>query len=196
MDNALGLETVAEERDIAGEDAFAELYRQHSPRVLRLCRHLLGSEDAARDATSEAFLRAQRAFDSYDRSRPVEHWLLAIAGNHCLDQLRRRQVERRLFLVQDAQEAELPEPPARTLSPLSQLLAREQKARLRSALEELPARSRAALVLRYDGELSYHEIAAAMGVPRSEVGVVIFRAKQQLRRLWERKNSKGKESRP
>ncbi len=161
---------------------FASLYEPLEHRVFQLCRHLLGSSEAARDAANEVFLRARHACDSYDPARPFANWLLSIASHYCLDQLRRQKLERRLFVVPQAPAAE---PEAREPSPLSELLAKEQKEALQAAMRELPEASRAPLVMRYEGELTYDQIGAVLGVARNEVGVLIFRAKKQLRRTLE-----------
>jgi RNA polymerase sigma-70 factor (ECF subfamily) len=171
------------ERACAGEaDAFAELYRQYWPRVFGLCRHLLRTAAAAEDAASEVFLRVQRNLGSYDRSRPFLKWLLAIASNHCMDLLRRTSLETRLF--GPGQEEPLSEPAASAgTSPLEQVIAGEQRGRLQQALRRLSGKHRRVLVLRYASELSYDEIAQALRIERTHVGVLIFRAKQELRRL-------------
>jgi len=78
-------------------EAFADVYRAFFPRVFGLCRRLLGSAEAAEDATSEVFLRAQRNLRSYDLGLPFAPWLFGIASHYCLDQLRRRRAEQRLF---------------------------------------------------------------------------------------------------
>src|SRR5262245_8517631 len=83
--------------DSLDDDVLVQAYQQFSRRVYLLCRHLLGSSDAARDATNEVFLRAHQSRTRFDEERPVESWLLAIARNYSVDQLRRRGTEQRLF---------------------------------------------------------------------------------------------------
>jgi len=142
--------------------AFSRLYEDFSRRVLGLCRHLLGSTEAAEDAASEAFLRAQRFMSQYDNSVPFRTWLFSIASHCCIDQLRRRNRERRLFEVrQDG----WPEPASSELSPLAQILAGEGKERLRAAIHELPERFRLVLAMRYEADLSYEQIAGISGGP-------------------------------
>ena len=65
---------------------FEEAYKAHQQRVFNLCRYLLGSSDAAQDATHEVFLRAQRRYAIYDPSRPLSSWLAgrsAFVANLC-----------------------------------------------------------------------------------------------------------------
>ncbi|MFQ5777989.1 MAG: RNA polymerase sigma factor [Terriglobia bacterium] len=160
--------------------AFAELYGLFARRVLGLCRHMLGSEEAAEDARSEIFLRAQKAMRTYDASLPFQSWLLSIASHYCVDQLRRRKVERRLF---EAAPPEYYEPAATNLSPLAELLVSEERARVQAALARLPERYRLPLVLRYSSELSYDQIASALGLSRNHVATLLFRGKQELRKV-------------
>jgi len=68
-------------------------------------------------------------------------------------------------------------------SPLGTLLAKEKKAAFREALNRLPHASREALLLRYERELDYAAIGEALGMSRNQVGVLIFRAKEELRRI-------------
>ena len=135
------------------------------------------------------FLRAQRKFSTYDTSMPLSSWLLGIASNHCIDMLRRRGVETRLF---ETETAEGFEPSSRGPSPLSELMASERGDAVRSALAGLPERFRVPLVLAYYNEMSYDEIAAALGVGRNQVATLIFRGKQQLREKLDQPRSGGR----
>ena len=165
---------------LGDREAFAELYGAHAEPVARLCRRLLGSDPEAQDARSEVFLRAHEAIASYDPRRAFRSWLLAIASHHCIDRLRRRALEGRLFEPADLAEDTLPEAGP---TPLGSALLRERRDQLFAALDALAPRQRAPLVLRYFAELSYDEIAALLGVSTREVGVLLFRAKLRLREV-------------
>lgn len=180
------------------QSAFAELYHLLAPRVYGLCRRMLRSREAAEDATSEVFLRAQRALDNtagnsagYDASQPFDRWLLRIASHHCVDLLRRRSLEARWFTDPERGESEVvfslldvateSHTSSREPSALEQLLAHESAEALRNALEKLSERSRVVMTLRYASEMSYDEIAAALGLNRNLVATLLFRAKAELR---------------
>jgi RNA polymerase sigma-70 factor (ECF subfamily) len=158
--------------------AFGDLYGAYAEDVGRLCRRLLGPGDEAQDARSEVFFRAQQALPSFDPARPFRRWLLAIAAHHCLDRLRRRSVEGRLFSTAELSELDLP---VAGPSPLGLALARERREELIAALDALPERQRAPLVLRYFAELPYDAIAELLGVSSRDVGVLLYRAKARLR---------------
>ncbi len=77
------------------EQDFTAIYESQHGRVLRLCRYLLNSADAAEDAAHEVFLRAQARISTYDPSLPLSSWLSGIATNYCIDVLRRRGTEKK-----------------------------------------------------------------------------------------------------
>jgi RNA polymerase sigma-70 factor (ECF subfamily) len=168
------------------EHDFADLYKTHYRRVFGLCRYLLNSFDAAEDATHEVFLKAQRKLVTYDPSLPFSSWLSGIATNHCIDLLRRKTTEKRIFEPGAGDMAE--SAPSANISPLNEMVAAEQGHDVRHALSQLPEKYRVPLVLAYYNEMSYDEIAAALGLGRNHVATLIFRGKQQLRQKLKKEN--------
>jgi RNA polymerase sigma-70 factor (ECF subfamily) len=158
-------------------DTFAALYREFYPRVLGLCRYLLGSRDDAEDASSEVFLRLPKAMKTYDPTLPFGRWLSTLTGHYCVDVLRRRNIERRRFQPADPDRPISAEYPC---SPLDAMVSSEERAAVRTAIARLPERYRAPLVLRYYDNLSYGEISATLGLSQGTVKTRIFRAKKQL----------------
>jgi RNA polymerase sigma-70 factor (ECF subfamily) len=168
------------------EHDFADIYKTHYRRVFGLCRYLLNSFDAAEDATHEAFLRAKARLASYDTSLSFSAWLLGIASNHCIDLLRRRGVETRLFESDEATE-----PPSHGPGPLTSLIVEERSDAVRNALLQLPDKFRVPLTLAYYNDLSYDEIATMLGLKRSHVATLLFRAKQQIREKLDKEQRRG-----
>lgn len=162
----------------SGDDELARYYRAYRARVVGLCRRLLGAPDQAEDAAHEVFARAHARWHDFDATRPFGPWILSIATHHCIDVLRRRATEERLFSSEDVERAAAAAP---ALGPLAALLDLERQQSLRAAIDALPARYRVPLVLSVYQEQSYGEIAAALGVTRSHVAILVFRARQQLR---------------
>ena len=177
----LDLESVVERARGQDAEALGEIYRRCVRRVFGLCRYMLDSRESAEDATSEVFLKLQRSIESYDGSIPFPRWLLRVAGNQCIDVLRRRRRGQQVIVeVEDGAaviEATSAEP-----SPLGTVIHMEERVQLQAAIARLPENYRVPLVLRYYTELSYDEIGQQLGVPRNHVGTLIFRAKQELRR--------------
>src|SRR6202035_716366 len=162
-------------------EALGEIYRRHVRRVFGLCRYMLNSRESAEDAPSEVFLKLQRSMESYDGSIPFPRWLLRVAGNQCIDALRRRQRGRRAIVGGEDGTAVI-EAASSEPSPLGAVISKEERAKVRDAIAQLPENYRVPLVLRYYSELSYEEIARQLDVESNNVATLIFRAKQELRR--------------
>jgi RNA polymerase sigma-70 factor (ECF subfamily) len=158
------------------DQKFTDIYETHYRRVFGLCRYLLNSADAAEDAVHEVFLRAKSKLSSYDGSHLISSWLLGIASHYCIDVLRRRGLESRLFESDSPSEASSARPSA-----LTEMLVAERADAVRAALMGLPDKLRVPLTLAYYNELSYDEIAKLLGLTRSNVATLLFRARERMR---------------
>src|SRR6202051_1022895 len=98
----LGLESVIQRARGHDVEALGEIYHRYVRRVFGLCRYMLHSREGAEDATSEVFLKMQRSIENYDGSIPFPRWLLRVAGNQCIDALRRRQRGLKVFVGVEA----------------------------------------------------------------------------------------------
>jgi RNA polymerase sigma-70 factor, ECF subfamily len=158
-------------------DAWGELYRQYGPAIFRFCRRALPTREDAEDATTEVFMKVRQKLGTYDESRPFTAWLYKVASNHCWDMLRRRRIR------QDLETGDLETLPLEHPDPsvLEKLQAEHSSKEVRNGLAKLPDRARMALVLRYYADMSYDEIADTLGVRRAFVGVLLLRARHQLR---------------
>jgi RNA polymerase sigma-70 factor, ECF subfamily len=175
------LESVIERAQGHDAEALGEIYRLYVRRVFGLCRYMLDSRESAEDATSEVFLKLQHSIEGYDGSIPFPRWLLRVAGNQCIDALRRRKRGRREIVEVDEGVAVI-QAASTEPSPLGAVLSTEERAQVRDAVARLPENYRVPLVLRYYGDLSYDEIAQQLGLQRNYVAALIFRGKQELRR--------------
>ncbi len=162
------------------QEVFDKLYREFHPRVLAICRQMLGSLEQAEDAANDVFARLPSALRSYDPGQPFARWISRVATNYCVDLLRKRRAEHRVL---EPAGLTLPEPAAPAKSPLSELLSKEEAGALRGALVRLPERYFVPLVMHYFSDLSYNQIAESLGTTRATVAVLIFRGKQKLRRI-------------
>jgi RNA polymerase sigma-70 factor (ECF subfamily) len=169
---------VAVETLKTSEQELEDIYRTHYRRVFTLCRYLLNSTERAEDAAHEVFLRVHGKLSSYNPALPLSTWILKIASNYCIDVLRRRGTEQRIFNLDPGESFD---PPSKGMSPLAEVLAVERGRDVRSALGALSEKYRVPLVLAYYNELDYEEIGEILGVERTQVAVLIFRGKQQLR---------------
>ena len=166
---------------------FEILYREHYSRVLGLCRRLLNSAAQAEDATQEAFMRAYNKFDRYDHAQPFWQWVATIANNYCIDLLRRRSKETLVFDSEADQESEALDEQENE-STINQIVSAEDSGMVNRAIAELPEKYRIPLIMAYHNEASYDDIAATLDVSRNHVGVLLLRAKQNLRKILELQN--------
>ncbi len=173
-------ESIARAR--AGDpEAWGELYRQYAPAIFRFCRRALPAREDAEDATMEIFMKLKGKLSQYDETRSFSAWLYKVAANHCWDTLRRRKIRQDKETEDvDTLPLEHPEP-----SQLEKLIEQRSSDEVRKALARLGARARMALVMRYYSDMSYDEIAEALGVRRAFVGVVLLRARHELRQALE-----------
>ncbi len=163
--------------------AFEILYREYYVRVFGLCRQLLGSAPLAEDAAQETFMRAYRHFDRYDSTQPFWQWIATIANRYCIDVLRKRSRTGVLF---DEEQFELDQVSSDTPSPLIQVSGEQDASALSEAISALPDKYRVPIVLAYFHDASYDEIAEDLEISRNHVGVLLLRAKQQLRKSLEK----------
>jgi RNA polymerase sigma-70 factor (ECF subfamily) len=178
--------TEAVARVRAGDaEAWGVLYRDFAPAIFRFCRRALPTREDAEDATMDIFIKLQKNLSQYDETRSFSAWLYRVAANHCWDILRRRKIR------QDKETEDVDDVPLEHPDPnqLDRLIEQKTSEEVRHALDKLGARARMALVLRYYSDMSYDEIADALGVRRAFVGVVLLRARHELRQALEGKSA-------
>jgi RNA polymerase sigma-70 factor, ECF subfamily len=174
--------TEAIARAKAGDaQAWGQLYHDYAPAIFRFCRRALPTREDAEDATMEVFMKLKGKINQYDSSRPFSGWLYKVAANHCWDTLRRRKL-RQDKETEDSDELPLEHPDP---SQLDRLIEQRSSVEVRKALACLSKRARMALVMRYYSDMSYDEIADELGVRRAFVGVVLLRARHELRNALE-----------
>lgn len=157
--------------------AYGVLVCRYQAGVVRVVYRMCGDAGLAEEAAQDAFLRAWQNLNSYKPQHAFRSWVYRIAINAALDALRAEKPASGLDDLAEMRQ------PAGSLGadPEREVEQRQRAERVRRAVMALPAASRAVLVLREWGELSYHEIAETLGIP---VGTVMSRlnsARGQLR---------------
>lgn len=157
---------------------FTVLFRRHAPHIQRYVVRRLG-RDAADDIVAETFMLAFRQRDSYDQTRAdARPWLYGIAtnliGRHC-------RAEIRMYRALARTGADPVMEPF-TDGVDDRVSASTASRRLAAALARLPEEHRDTLLLVAWGDLSYEEVATALGVPVGTVRSRMSRARSKLRR--------------
>ena len=157
-------------------EAFAQLVRGVQRPVFGLCLRLLRTEAEATEVAQEAFLRAWQNMGRFDRTRPFDLWVLAIARNLCLDLLRRRSRLKTEDVDDHAQTLPSPEP-----SVEENAISRQEKKSLEEAMATLSTDDREVLALYYVQKRTTRDIAQVMGVAPGTIMARLFRAREKLR---------------
>jgi RNA polymerase sigma-70 factor (ECF subfamily) len=187
-DNDYNPQPATEDRELvrraqAGEmAAFEELVRRHQHGLFsylyRMCRNSSDAEELAQ----AAMIRAWEALAGFRGASSFKTWLYRIGTNLCFNLRTRRKPTEELAETLSAPDAERPEQ------------AFQQKVRedaVQKALAGLPADQRAALVLSVYQDMSYKEIAEALGKTVRSVDSLLFRAKTNVRKALAVDRAKG-----
>lgn len=157
--------------------AFEDIVRMHQDRIYNLCRYMLQDPREAQEAAQDAFIKAYNGLGNFRPESSLYTWLYRIAVNTCHDY--RRKSQREALRLAPLSE-NLPSD-----APLSEQLyaAAEIRGRIQLALQKLPEKLRAAVVLREIEALSYEEIAAVLQTSVGTVKSRLSRARGQLRHI-------------
>jgi RNA polymerase sigma-70 factor (ECF subfamily) len=153
------------------ERAAELLVNDHGPAIGRTCMALLGSQSEAEDVLQETLMAALDGLERFRGEGSLRAWLLSIARRRCAKRLETRARER------DLQQG-LPAPAADVSAERASMAARARK-----LLAEIRPTEREALVLRFAGELSYRDVAAACGIDEAAARKRVSRGLQRLRSL-------------
>ncbi len=153
-------------------EAFSELVRTHERRAYAVARAIVVNHEDAEDAVQEAFLHAYRALHRFMPDQAFGAWLHRIVANAALDITRRRK-------VRDADE--LPETVASPFRDPAE--SSELRRRLQEALETLPPRQRAVIVLHDVEGFKHAEIGVTLGIPEGTARSDLHYARSHLREI-------------
>lgn len=156
--------------------AFEELVRRHERQIYRVAFRFFQNRVDAEEMVQEVFVRAYRELARFRGGAQLGTWLYRITVNACLD--RKRHLGRRREVPIDAALGE----EAGTPDPFARAAFREFAVRVAAAMEELPSRQRAILILRIYEELSLQEIAEVMESPLGTVKANYHHALVKVRR--------------
>jgi RNA polymerase sigma-70 factor (ECF subfamily) len=170
--------------DIDRARRFRDAALPHLDDVYTLARYLLRDAADAEDAVQECFLRALKHFDSY-HGPAIKPWLFAILRNICHAEFARRAATT-VSGVADVAEDEAATPLWHEAEPTpeDQLLRRRDSSSVQRLVAALAEPFRETFVLREIQNLSYREIAEAVGTPVGTVMSRLARARSMLRAAW------------
>jgi RNA polymerase sigma-70 factor (ECF subfamily) len=150
--------------------AYERLVRKYQARLVAFLWNLLGNGDDARDAAQDSFIQAYVRLDRFDRTCGFKPWLFAIAYNHGIDLLRRRNSFHRFW--QHQAEGSAPPPAAGS----------EESILWLPLLRKTTPQERTVLALKYNEDCGNAEIAALLGCTESTVRVHLLNARRKLKK--------------
>ena len=159
-----------------------QLLIEYQDRVYNQAYRMLGNHEDAEEATQDVFLLIHRSRDEFRGDSKLSTWIYRITSNVCITRLRRKQIPTssmdREFepdgdTLADVIPDECPDP--ETLYEDEQM-----KEHVRAEVRNLPPKWAMAVSMYHFDDLSYEEIADAMGIPKATVATYIMRGRQRL----------------
>lgn len=186
-EGAMGLSAVmadqkVDEQTIAAcqngdREAFQQLFEVYKDRVFSIAVSFFnGDEASAKDITQQVFLKLMTRMEQFQNRSEFSTWLYRLVANACLD---RKRALRRFIFFGDMTEVEVK--PQR-FSAEDKLVRRELEASVQGAIATLKPKLRMAILLKYFEDLSYDEIATALGCSKGTVASRLNRGHQILAR--------------
>jgi RNA polymerase sigma factor (sigma-70 family) len=168
-------------RTQAGDsDAFGTLVERYEPKLLRYGKKFLRAEEDIQDIVQDIFISAYRNIQSFDTKQRFSPWIYRIAHNAFANALRKKS--RLPFFTIDFDT--LLAHPHSTDMPERDSHEREMRELVEKGMETLAPKYREILILFYEEELSYKEIADVLQLPLGTVGVRVRRAKEALAKAY------------
>jgi len=166
-------------RALAGErNAYEQLVRRWSPRVLAVCHARVRRADAAEDLAQETLLRGLRALRALADPSKFGPWISGIAVRACLDWLKSgRRADVSLSSLQDSDEFIA----SRNEEAAEEAHRRESIEELMDQVQRLPLPYREVLMLYYYDDCTYQELAEMLGVSAATINARLTKARQMLR---------------
>ncbi|MEM6965209.1 MAG: RNA polymerase sigma factor [Bacteroidota bacterium] len=154
------------------------LYQRYSSKVYSKCIFMLKNEAAAKDATQEIFTKIFLNLSKFSERSKFSTWVYSITYNFCIDTIRKRKKEQKLFSDEIDNAPDIVE----EISDDS-ILQIEVK-RLGKVLGEIPSGDRAVLLMKYQDEMSIKEIAEILNKTESAIKMKIKRAKHKAQKVY------------
>jgi RNA polymerase sigma-70 factor (ECF subfamily) len=172
-------------RAVAGDqDAYGHLAARFTRPVFNLILRLVRDGGVAEELTQDAFVKAFRALRSYDPTCKFAPWILRIGHNTAIDYLRRQRLD--LVSISDDGDGARSVPvlvEERERSPFQHAELADLRGALDWALGQLRPEYRRLVILRYQEDQSYEDIAAMLAMPLGTVKSHLHRARQAMARL-------------
>ncbi|MGD8190609.1 RNA polymerase sigma factor [Brevibacillus ginsengisoli] len=161
--------------------AFQQLVQMFGKRVLRIIQKMIYSYHDVQDLNNEVWLKVAQNLHKYDQTYPFHSWLYRLVSNTCIDFLRKK----REITMEDDQLHHQINKAVLNNNPEEEFIQKEFVSQLHELLHHLDETDRLIVTLRFTDQLSYDEIGELVGMSKNTVGTRLFRARKQLKQLFE-----------
>lgn len=170
------------------ESAFRSLVELYQDRVFNTVISITQNSVEAEDICQEVFIEVYQSVAKFRGDAKVSTWIYRIASNKSLEFLRRNKAQKRFAFVKSlfGKDDELQHQSVDFEHPGVQMENKERASALFEAIDKLADNQRIAYTLHNIEGLSYQEICDVMDLSKSSVESLLFRAKQNLRKLLEK----------
>lgn len=170
------------------KEAFTAFIQNHQQQVINTALGIVQNHEDAEEIAQDVFLEVYHQYQNFKGDSSVSTWLYRITTNKCIDLLRKKKSKKRFAFITSLFQPESNEPVADVahfIHPGVQTENKEKAKYLFKAVEQLPEKQKTAYTLCEVEMLSYQEIAEIMGLSVSSVESLLFRARQNLRKILE-----------
>ena len=165
-----------------------ELFRLYGNDVLRMCNVYLRKQSLAEDAFQDVFVKVMTRSDSYRGDSDIKYWILSIARNVCLDYLKSSYMKRTSFMGDLLDKTKPQSEEKKRIKPLpgnqveERLVdAMDTSSPLLDAVQNLPAKYKDVILLRFYFDMDNEAIAKQLGITESTVRSRLMRARAKLK---------------
>ena len=169
------------------EAALSELVHRHEQDIFRFCMHYLKEVEAAKEMSQETFIRVYSSSGRFDVERKFKPWMLCIARNLCLNELKRKKTVSMETLEDCASSSRDASGELLRFSgdgPDEALMAKERRDALKRVLADLNDDSRELVTLRFFERMSAKEIAEVVGGTEGAVRTRLHRLLMSMREKY------------
>jgi RNA polymerase sigma-70 factor (ECF subfamily) len=167
--------------------AFAELVELYKDKIYHLGYRMLNQKQEAEDIVQETFLRVYTNLDRYDENQKFSTWIYRIATNLCIDRLRKRKPKYSIDAeMTDGEGTDWHAMLAsKDAGPDEELILSETQSNIREAIQTLPDKYKAVVILRYLHDMSLQEIGDVLDMPVTTIKTRVHRGREFLRKKLE-----------
>jgi RNA polymerase sigma-70 factor (ECF subfamily) len=164
------------------QEAYRELVERYQRPVLSVISRMVQDPHLAEDLAQEVFIKVYRRLRSFDPDRKLSSWLFKIAHNTTLDHLRRKRVSTIPLEVEGDDTLNPGDriPDDTTENPDTRIHRSDISRALEAAIADLRPEYREVVLLRYQQDLPYQEVAEITGLPMGTVKTHLHRARKEM----------------